>query len=795
MWPVILIPLNLPPWDCMKQPFIFLSMLIPGPKSLGKDIDTYLAPLIEELNELWSDGVETFDVSCKKNFMMHAAILWTINDFPAYGDLSGWSTKGYMACPVCNEQASSIGLRSKICYKGHRRFLHKDHTWRRSKMFNGKKEAREAPKRLTGDEVLEQLGRLEDSTLGKHGGRKRKRKPEELNWTKQSIFFNLPYWSKLILRHNLDVMHIEKKICESVLGTLLFINGKTKDTIKARQYLKDMRIRKELHLTKRSDGKYLMPVACYVMTKKEKEKFIEFLKSLKFPDGYASNISRCVSSGEVKISSLKSHDCHVLLQRILPAGVRGCLNKEMSNLLAELGHFFQRLCCKKLKKTEVEKMRDDICLILCKLEKVYPPAFFDVMVHLSVHLPEEALLGGPVQFRWMYPIERSLCEFKQSVRNKAHPEGSIAEAYVAKECLTFCSMYLNGIETRFNRDDRNNDMGNDDSLSIFSQHCRPFGATKFIDLSEEEYNFVQWFVLQNCEEVEPFFQVHKEKLQSIGCRDIDQSHKKDFPIWFKEHMIHVYNEDPSRLNESLYSLACMPHRCSRKYTGCIVNGVRFMTKERDNRRKSQNSGIVAKGYHGEDVIDFYGGLNDIIQLDYVKNRHGTIFSCDWFDLGRKKQGIQQDGHIISVNITRNWYENDSYVLADQVSQVFYVNDPKLGRDWRVVLPFQHRHIYDVDEIQDEEMDANSFTNMEDEVYQESEISDAFQVVIDEMPSLIRKDVDHEDIVASLISRTTEDGESNVHEEDEIDDTLVDYCDSDEGSERSNKSEDDSDDDN
>lgn len=51
-------------------------------------------------------------------------------------------------------------------------------------------------------------------------------------------------------------------------------------------------------------------------------------------------------------------------------------------------------------------MEKDIAVILCKLEEIFPPAFFDVMVHLAVHLPREAILGGPVQYRWMYPIER-----------------------------------------------------------------------------------------------------------------------------------------------------------------------------------------------------------------------------------------------------------------------------------------------------------------------------------------------------------------------------------------------------
>ncbi|KAH0651751.1 hypothetical protein KY284_031663 [Solanum tuberosum] len=82
-----------------------MSLLIPGPQAPGKDIDVYLRPLVDELKELWSDGVETFDASTGECFKMHAAVLWTINDFPAYANLSGWSTKGYMACPTCNKDS------------------------------------------------------------------------------------------------------------------------------------------------------------------------------------------------------------------------------------------------------------------------------------------------------------------------------------------------------------------------------------------------------------------------------------------------------------------------------------------------------------------------------------------------------------------------------------------------------------------------------------------------------------------------------------------------------------------
>ncbi|KAL0337734.1 UNVERIFIED_CONTAM: hypothetical protein Scaly_2048500 [Sesamum calycinum] len=73
IWPVLLVPYNLPPWMCMKDPFLLLSMLIPGPKGPGNDIDVYLQPLIDELKELWEVGIEAYDAYKKKtlSYVLH----------------------------------------------------------------------------------------------------------------------------------------------------------------------------------------------------------------------------------------------------------------------------------------------------------------------------------------------------------------------------------------------------------------------------------------------------------------------------------------------------------------------------------------------------------------------------------------------------------------------------------------------------------------------------------------------------------------------------------------------------
>lgn len=102
---------------------------------------------------------------------------------------------------------------------------------------------------------------------------------------------------------------------------------------------------------------------------------------------------------------LKTHDCHILLQRVLPAGLRGLLDDDIYQAIAELGKFFRELCSQTLNKEVLVRMKTEIPLILCNLKKIFPSAFFDFMVHLAVHLPDEAILRGPVQYGWMYRVE------------------------------------------------------------------------------------------------------------------------------------------------------------------------------------------------------------------------------------------------------------------------------------------------------------------------------------------------------------------------------------------------------
>ncbi|KAL0434906.1 UNVERIFIED_CONTAM: hypothetical protein Sradi_0198500 [Sesamum radiatum] len=301
----------------------------------GNKIDVYLQPLIEELKELWDNGVETYDISRKEMFVLNATLMWTISDLSGYTMLSGWGTKTDKGCPYCGMETMCrrLEIAHKYSYTYHRRFLTRSHRLCGDTMsFDGTIEWGIAPKRLSGIEVLQKLE----------------------------------------------------------------LNGKTKDNLNARRELAKLGVRKPLHAFKRPSVTWcLSPRPCN-MALHEKDVFCKVLKSIRAPDGYTSNISKCVQVEKRTIWGLKSHDNHVLMQNLLPIVVRKALPKHVFDVLIELSTFLRKLCSKVNDKLELEKIQDRIALTLCHLERVFPPSFFDIMEHLPIHLAEEALIAGAV---------------------------------------------------------------------------------------------------------------------------------------------------------------------------------------------------------------------------------------------------------------------------------------------------------------------------------------------------------------------------------------------------------------
>ena len=119
-----------------------LSLLIPGPHKLGNEIDIYLKPLVDKLKELWEKGVETYDAYSKEHFQMRATLLWTIHDYPGFGNMSVWRIKGYHSCYTCNDEPYLEVLESKIGFFNHQAYLPMEHRWRHIRLHNGLSEKR-----------------------------------------------------------------------------------------------------------------------------------------------------------------------------------------------------------------------------------------------------------------------------------------------------------------------------------------------------------------------------------------------------------------------------------------------------------------------------------------------------------------------------------------------------------------------------------------------------------------------------------------------------------------------------
>ncbi|KAL0403965.1 UNVERIFIED_CONTAM: hypothetical protein Sradi_2037300 [Sesamum radiatum] len=401
-WPVIITPYNLPPGMCMKSEYIFLSLIIPDPANPKRLINVYLQPLIEELVQLWQVSTQTYDASRKEFFMMREALMWTVNDFLAYGMLSSWSIAGIMGCPIFMDNTWTFHLPHgrKACYFDcHRQFLKAGHLYRRNnKAFTkGRVEKNEAPPRANREEV----------------------------------------WHSV----------------------------------------------------------------CYFKSVIE--------EPLSYPPGYGIE-HRCVDLNELKLHGMKSHDCHIFMERLIPIAFREILPKFVWNALTEVSLLFQAISSATLDINKVKKLEESVAIIVFNLKKIFPPAFFDSMEHLLVHLPYEARVGGSVQYRWMYPFERFLCNLKKNMKNKAAVEASICEVYIVEEISTFTTHYFElDVICKKCRPGRNDDGLNNENIehmSIFNHPDRSHGASKMRYLIDEERHVAETYIVANCPEAHPYYE-------------------------------------------------------------------------------------------------------------------------------------------------------------------------------------------------------------------------------------------------------------------------------------------------
>lgn len=582
----------------------------------------------------------------------------------------------------------------------HRKGLHRYHPYRRMKKeFNGFTERRVSREPLTGMQVYERIKDVETIF-----GKLHKVKPKKgVLWKKVSIFWDLPYWKHLSVRHCLDVMHIEKNVCDSLIGTLLNIPGKTKDGASVRRDMKANNIRPKLWPEDNdSTKKSFLPHACYTLTREEKRIFCECLQGIKVPTGFSSNVRRLVSMADKRLIGMKSHDCHVMMQVFLPIALRGLLSKHVRYAIVKLCLFFNAICSKVIDPGKLDDMQVDIVETLCKFEMYFPPSFFDIMVHLVVHLPREIKECGPVFLRYMYPYERHMGTLQDKAKNKANPEGSIIRGIMAEEAGNFCAVFLA----------RAKEIGVPISRHEGRLHGKGTIGRKMIKPPLERFKKAHRCVLQSLSEVHPYIEKHQQELQCrnrrISAYALMQEHNRDFVEWFQAQVKLEVRQNKS-VSDTIMWLSRGAQPLVYTYEGYDINGFSFSTCRQDEKSVQQNSGVVvvassteyssAKDTRPIDAKQsYYGVIQEIWELDYVDFTI-PLFRCTWADNRRGQKRDELFGFTL-VDSSRYTDSEEPFILASQAKQIFYIKD-NIDPQWRVVVQGK-RKIVGVEDVVDEE---------------------------------------------------------------------------------------------
>ncbi|KAJ9546594.1 hypothetical protein OSB04_019137 [Centaurea solstitialis] len=301
-----------------------------------------------------------------------------------------------------------------------------------------------------------------------------------------------------------------------------------------------------------------------------------------------------------------------------------------------------------------------------------------------------------------------LLKLKSYVHNRAHPEGSIAEGHLAEESITFCSRYLLNVETVFTREIRNNDEGHQNDIEESNNLClgRPLGRqlhsgipirkrrrSSNTTIDEKSMSQAHRYVLFNIESVTSFREEHKRIVKGqyharrMPKYEIDKIHCQQFSDWFKRRVARM-EEQGVEVAENIKWLARGPHRSVRQYSGYLVKGANYASS-RDRRSV-------------DGVVNYYGKLNDIIELNYSGQIRVVLFKCDWVDINRD---CKKDNSVTLVNFSYKAHTganltDDPFVLASQVDKVFYVREPK-HKDWEVVRHVKLRDAFDMRIVDDD----------------------------------------------------------------------------------------------
>jgi hypothetical protein len=401
-------------------------------------------------------------------------------------------------------------------------------------------------------------------------------------------------------------------------------------------------------------------------------------------------------------SGMKSHDCHVMMTQILPVAIRGIMDDHVRATLTGLCNFFDVITRKSISVKKLARLQEEIVVILCELEMYFPPAFFDVMVHLLVHIMDDIVSLGPAFLHNMMPFERMNGVIKGYVRNRSHPDGSIVQGWLTEECISFCTNYLD-IE---------------DPVGLpQNKHLRRFEGVGHKNGRKElhvhmsgrtsDFDRANLVALQHIDLIDPWLKEHKTMIENSGKpmmteAEIYREHNSSFARWFKDHIDANPPPMDSDKDKLVLALSHGPAPNIMTYQAYDINGYTFYTEEKDKNSVYQNSGVTMDSWTGDVKTRYYGRIEEIWELSYAGEKV-PMFRIRWAKSVTKEDRYFTTMFLPEANKSKSTNataQNEPWVLAEHVHQCFFITDP--SRPSRVIVRRGKRTIVGMDGVANEE---------------------------------------------------------------------------------------------
>ncbi|KAL0410852.1 UNVERIFIED_CONTAM: hypothetical protein Slati_3674900 [Sesamum latifolium] len=336
----------------------------------------------------------------------------------------------------------------------------------------------------------------------------------------------------------------------------------------------------------------------------------------------------------LRLHGMKSHDCHVFMQKLIPIAFHEMLSESVWGALTEVSLLFQILCSTTLDVNKVQELEDTVPIIMCNLEKIFPPSFFDSMEHLIV--------GGRA------PTVQVLCKRNRPGRND--------ELTMNDTCI---------------------------QQSIFNFPGRASGASKKRWLSGSERHIIETYILTNCEVVMPYYESFLDSLYERyheGDPIIEEVVATQFKDWLKCRVKDEISYPKNELKLHYWG----PSAEVTTFQCYFVNSYNFHIERYSVGKSTFNCGVCVKSSSYTDTdSDFYGIVEEVIQLDYplIPSMQIVLFKCRWVDPVRgmkavcklKARRVIDDSRWTDVAFQEDETVPTPQVLTDE--QYYELHDP------------------------------------------------------------------------------------------------------------------------